>query len=947
MQDTALGVVWGKSKPSHPQGSMHLLLGHLLDAAAVGEIIFDRYLSASVRSFLDGCSGGRGRELFALLCGLHDVGKATPAFQMKDEGLAARVQAAGLGWRGLTVRQSRAWHHSAAGAFIVRRCLTEAGWSAEGRGWVWPLIAGHHGLIPPLSRTDPRNHVQAQGRGQIWVQTQDAFVRRVADELSVDLGALADVRLPRRAEQLALSGLIIMADWIASDEKQFNGLSELSAVSWGGARDRACRAWENLGLRGGWRAGVSAPPGVGDLVSYRFGKPGWPVQSGVVRAAEKLPGPGLLIVEAPMGEGKTEGAFAAVEVLARRFGADGVFVGMPTQATADPMFARVRDWSVQVDAEAPLGLLHGRARFNKQWLELRRTVTFGSIHDGDEYGMDDDYGLGGWSSTDPDQPAVGGVAAAEWFFGRKRGLLAPVTVGTIDHVLHAATRTKHVMLRQAGLAGRVVVLDEVHAYDVYMAQFLFEALRWLADAGVAVVLLSATLPPELRRDLARAYLQGALQRLDVEDDLRVLAGPAGYPSVTSVCAVDGTPHVAVDVYSSKRPPLEVGVEILDEPDEFAPETVAVAVTAEVQAGGCVLVVCNTVARAQGVFAALQPVFGGDVVLLHARFTAAARAERTERVIDLLGPPGRRGAAPRPERLVVVATQVAEQSFDVDVDFLVTDLAPIDLLLQRIGRLHRHQRPADARSERFRAPRALVTGVRFVAGRAPTWPSGSRAVYGDHLLLRSAALVAEAAAGGGWSIPERVPELVADGYGRAPLGPQEWASAAARYRDRWEEKERQRASAASAFLLSGEDRLGAPTLEGLHDRSTEALASEERVAAVVRDGEESLEVILVRGNPSGGYLTLGGRPLGPSGEAAISDEALLEEVVGATIRLPATKEITTAARQDLTPLPGWGADPWLRRVRALVLDAALSVHLGGYHLVYDHSLGLIHERKTPR
>ncbi|WP_255360399.1 CRISPR-associated helicase Cas3', partial [Frankia sp. EI5c] len=325
--------------------------------------------------------------------------------------------------------------------------------------------------------------------------------------------------------------------------------------------------------------------------------------------------------------------------------------------------------------------------------------------------------------------------------------MAPVTVGTIDHVLHAATRTKHVMLRQAGLAGRVVVLDEVHAYDVYMAQFLFEALRWLADASVPVVLLSATLPPDLRRDLVRAYLQGAVQRLDVEDELRGLAEPAGYPSVTSVCAVDGTPHLAVDVYASKRPRLEVGVEILDEQDEFTPATVAAAVTAEVQAGGCALVVCNTVARAQGVFTALQPVFGDDVVLLHARFIAAARAERAERVIDLLGPPGRRGAARRPDRLVVVATQVAEQSFDVDVDFLVTDLAPIDLLLQRIGRLHRHQRPVGARAERFRAPRVLVTGVRFGDGRIPMWPSGSRAVYGDHLLLRSAALVAAAAGGG--------------------------------------------------------------------------------------------------------------------------------------------------------------------------------------------------------
>src|ERR1035438_3673138 len=110
---------------------------------------------------------------------------------------------------------------------------------------------------------------------------------------------------------------------------------------------------------------------------------------------------------------------------------------------------------------------------------------------------------------------MGPELPAEWFLGRKRGLLAPVTVGTVDQLLHAATRTRHVMLRHAGLAGRVVILDEVHAYDVYMSQFLFEALRWLADAGVPVIVLSATLPPQLRSGLVRAYLQGALQQRDL------------------------------------------------------------------------------------------------------------------------------------------------------------------------------------------------------------------------------------------------------------------------------------------------------------------------------------------------------------------------------------------------------------------------------------------------
>ncbi len=957
MRDAALAVVWGKSKA---QGSMHLLLGHLLDTAAVGELVWDRFLSTAVRDRLDDCSGGRGRSLFALVCGLHDVGKATPAFQMKDDGLAERVRAAGLEWRGLTRDQAARWHHARAGAAIVRGCLQEAGWAAPACNWVWPLVAGHHGRVPEVARIRPGSNSAAHGRGP-WGEVQRGFVERVAGELGVDLGSFSDLGTPSRGGQLALSGLVIMADWIASDEKHFSGQPELSAVSLEKSRERAREAWERLGLRGGWRGDRLAPRDQPDLVRHRFGVAARPAQVDAVRLAEQMPAPGLLVLEAPMGEGKTEAALAVVEVLARRFGADGVFVGMPTQATSDPMFSRVRAWLASVDPDVPIGLLHGRARFNKEWAALRSHVSFAGVGDDrDEYGMDDDYGVtGGGSgprrgSGGGERSSAGGVAAAEWLLGPKRSLLTPVTVGTVDQLLHAATRTKHVMLRHAGLAGRVVVLDEVHAYDVYMAQFLFEALRWLADAGVPIVLLSATLPGPLRRKLVRAYLQGATQERDV--DVTNIPEPHGYPSTTAVCVAGGKRHVAVRSGSSWRAstPVRVAVEVLEETPEFDPATVATVVAAEVGAGGgCALVVCNTVARAQGVYRALRPVFGADVVLLHARLVAAERAARTERIVDLLGRPGRKGGAPRPQppqRLVVVATQVVEQSFDVDVDLLVSDLAPIDLLLQRVGRLHRHDRPVSARPPGLRRPRVVVSGLLLRAGEVPQWPGGSRAVYGDHLLLRSAALVTEAAAGtgAGWSVPADVPGLVAAGYGDEPLGPPEWAEAAARYRADWAARERLREVKAAEFLLSGESNLGWPTLAGLHEKSTASLDDEEKVAAVVRDGEESVEVVLVRRGPAGaGYLTLGGRPLGPNGDAAAHDDSLLEEVVGATVRLPANRDITAAARADLAPLPGWRHDPWLRRARALVLDDELSVALGRYRLAYDDGTGLSHERGGDR
>ncbi|KJE20495.1 CRISPR-associated helicase, Cas3 family [Frankia torreyi] len=951
MESLALGVVWGKSAEKGG-GSMHLLLGHLLDTAAVGELVWDRYLAPVIRERLDAVSDGQGRALFALVCGLHDVGKATPAFQMKDDGLAARVRAAGFDWKSVSPQQGRRWHHARAGAVILRGYLPQVGWSRQACNWVWPLVAGHHGRIPGRDRLV--NPGVAHGVG-LWPQAQQAFVDRVAADLGVDLPGLGEARTPSRGDQLTLSGLIIMADWIASDHTHFGGLSDPTKVSMAAARDRARKAWEELGLRGGWRRPNLVPVDQHDLVRHRFGKAARAAQSAAVELARDMPGAGLLILEAPMGEGKTEAAFAAAEVLAAKVGADGVYVGMPTQATSDPMFSRVRAWLAAVDVEVPIGLLHGRARFNPEWAALRSQISFAGVHDDlDDFGMTDDYGMGdafglgdefgvdgegrAGAAARSEAPPAGPAAAADWFLGAKRGLLAPVTVGTVDQLLHAATRTKHVMLRHAGLAGRVVILDEVHAYDVYMAQFLFEALRWLADSGVPVIVLSATLPPALREQLARAYLQGALQCRDV--DLAALPTPDGYPSTTAVFTRGGEPDFAGVSAQPWRPSTPVNVRILDEDDAFDPRTVAAAVTRAVGDGGCALVVCNTVRRAQDVYAELAAAFGADVVLLHSRFTAAERAHRTAEVVDRLGPPGRTGAAARPRRLVVVATQVAEQSFDVDVDVLITDLAPVDLLLQRVGRLHRHERPSSDRPANLRGPEVIVSGLRLTGEDVPRYPGGSRAVYGDHLLLRAAALVADAAKGPGWSIPEHVPGLVATGYGDAPLGPPGWADALAAARTAWEGDEARRRVNASAFLLAGEDRLGLPTLAGLHDNGTAALETEERVAAVVRDGEESIEVVLVRRAPAGGYLTLSGRRLGPSGEVAVSDDAVLEEVVGSVIRLPAVPELTAAARATLTPLPGWGGDPWLRRTRALILDDQHAATLGGRDLRYDNNLGLV-------
>ncbi|MFJ3176578.1 CRISPR-associated helicase Cas3' [Streptomyces roseus] len=944
----ALAVLWGKSR-ERAGGTTNLLVAHLLDTAAVGELLWEGFLAPSTRSALDAVAGGpgRGRGLFAWLCGIHDWGKATPAHQRLWPEGAEAVRASGLTWVESAAvagtRKQRRWRHDWAGGLLARELLSSAGWPAEQVDWVWPLVAGHHGAFPSLRDVQEPNTAKGQlrGRGE-WRQVQQVVLDAFTREMGLgDPAGLQPVGVPSRALQLQLSGLVVMADWIASDERFFPGLDDLVKVSADASRGRAAAAWAALGLERGWGAlAVPSSEAFGD----RFGYGPRPSQAMVVAAARAMGGPGLMVVEAPMGEGKTEAAQAAAEVLAGRFGADGVFVGMPTQATSDPMFTRTRRWleAIEADLASRVVLLHGKRAFNQEWKALLEGAragadqAFGGV---DEYGMDEDpYGLAHEGCGEPERKAP-----AEWFLGPKRGLLAPFVVGTVDQLLYAATRTRHVMLRMAGLAGKVVVLDEVHACDVYMSQFLAEALRWLGQAGVPVIVLSATLAPTQRQVLFESYLAGAASR----EELQVqVPAQEGYPGVTAAWLSDsGKARFHTDATASWRADLPVEVRVMPEAMPGARSTrqerrqmqieadaaVGTLLADELADGGTALVIRNSVARAQSLYEELRGRFDDrEVRLLHARFTAARRADLTQECLSLLGP-----RTPRlpGERMILVATQLAEQSFDVDADVLVTDLAPVDLLLQRIGRLHRHE--GTARPARLRTPRTFVTGFQPRKGREPAFLFASEMIYGRHLLLRTAAVLP--GEGRGWSVPGDVPGLVERVYGGdGLLLPDVWREAGEAAARQQHDRDRARAENARKFVLTPPGEHERRTLAGLHYGGSTTGGDEEALQAAVRDGDESVEVILVVQDEGGGvFRTLAGRALSVNGDVAPD---LLEEVVGSTVRLPA---VLTEPALELRPLPGWIGHPWLRRSRALVLDGAGTARLGDVTVSYDDRFGLRH------
>ncbi|MFH8491946.1 HD domain-containing protein [Streptomyces longisporoflavus] len=809
--------------------------------------------------------------------------------------------------------------------------------------WTWPLVAGHHGFFPLASGIKPPAPArgQAEGRRQ-WSHVQRALLRQVGALLGLDpVAQLVPAEVPSRAQQLHLAGLVMMADQMASGRTYFPGIDDPAKVTLAGARARADRSWTALGMRRGWQ---NLPVPRDEDFRRRHQEPPRPVQELAAEAARTMPAPGMLIIEAPMGEGKTRAGFMAAEILAARFGFDGVFVGMPRWSVADPMFREVANWveATQEGLGAQVALLHLWHNFAPEWTALdhatqqQQAAALGACGEEPEVGRPE---------------GAGDQSPSDFFFGTGRALLCPFVVSSVDELLYAAARSNWASVRMAGLLGKVVILDEVHATDVHGAQFLQETLRWLGQARVPVVLLTATLTAPQRQELTDAYAAGITGREDYAG--AASPEPEGCARVTALCAPgDGekaSPTSSVRACASFRPDQSYTVEILPE-DGSGPATDTAAGSAlgawlaeELADGGCALVVRDTRARAQGLYQLLRERLGPqDVVLLHEHMTARDRALRTARCLRALSA---RDDGNRPRRLVVVATQVAQESFDVDVDLLVTDLAPIDLLVQRAGRLHRT--PGRRRPVRMHTPRLVITGM--ASGAPPDAGAGDppgvpglryecEQQYGRYPLLIAAHLVREAACGRGepWVLPRRIPDLVAAGHTEAPDLPRTWHEVAETARRQWWDRRRERTDQARRLLLarrgSGEDG----TLAGLHYVAAPVLRGGRGLSALVRGEEPPAEAVVVIGEGRT-YRTLTGTLLGEGGHVPASS---IDELLTHTLEIPA--EYAPLHPQALHPLPAWNKQPRLTTRVALVLDARGHAVLQGRHLRYDTDLGLVDE-----
>ncbi len=695
-------LLWAKTnRPVNTR--LHLLICHLIDVGNVAKVMWERVFTNEFKQQIANALR-RGEDetgkLIAFIAAMHDLGKACPGFQahIKDKP-ALRSQFEEIIKAGFKFPGNK---ESCVHGFVSTYALVDLLQSVLGMPpdlacQIAISVGGHHGRWPTSNEWGDQS---ACAGGDEWKEAREKLVADVKEVFDPPIvSQYASNQETQNMLLIALSGITSITDWLGSMENHFgyrdtiSDLDEYKEWSWKKAQETLSdEHWTD------WQPPIDEMSFIEQFKCVPIEKPRG-AQPFIIELAEKLNAPSLVIIEDATGSGKTEAAWYLADHWTRVLGNRGVYVAMPTMATSNSLHDRVTKFlrTRYPNANIEPILVHSQARF-----------------------ADDERERKMQSNDDADQTSKGSeVNALAWFEDkRKRSLLAPFGVGTVDQTFLSVLQTNHFFVRLFALGRKIVIFDEVHAYDTYMTEIFQTLLRWLRVMGSSTIILSATLPVATRRKLVEAY----------GGDVSKASNAEASSMVT---------WVSDKTTDQESLPLVERSPIRAEWIEHSPEAIAQQLRDEMRAGGCVAVICNRVARAQEVYRAIKDEFKDDarfiprdnLCLFHSRFPMVWRDEIEKRVLANTDKDSKR------QRLfIVVATQVIEQSLDLDFDLMITDLPPMDLLIQRVGRLHRHKEHDGLRPDAMKTPRVLVTKPER-EGEVPHFGLDER-VYERYVLLRT-------------------------------------------------------------------------------------------------------------------------------------------------------------------------------------------------------------------
>lgn len=629
--------------------------------------------------------------LVGALAALHDLGKISPGFQRKCEQWLVRNDLLELD-RNSRWDASMEVDHGKSSHASVQDYLIQIQVPRKTAKFLAAALGAHHGRIKAL----PSDRGGVQGVKMITEDKSGIDWNAARVNCARNAWSFFDkeISVPELTDKTPatwwLAGLTTVADWIGSDERFFPTEQQMKEDA---SLEQARHALSIIGLQ---------PPRIAPGLTFEelFGFAPNAMQETALR---EITEPGLYIIEAPMGLGKTEAALGAAYNLLADGRANGIFFALPTQATSNRIHLRFTAYLERISPGASQGrLVHGNS-----WLMDKQPLIHPTATSRDDTSSED---------------AQGG---RDWFSSAKRALIAPFGVGTVDQALLGVVAAKHFFVRHFALAGKVIILDEIHSYDLYTGTLIDKLIKTLVGLGCTVIVLSATLTRQRRERILHASAENeCATQQEFHTDT---AKDEPYPLLTGRTATGEISPKSSAAPSNRE--VFIGFQMAEEATEQA-----VSLAAK---GGAVLWICNTVDAAQRQYARFKELAPDafPLGLLHSRFPFWRREQLENEWMERFGKSGltRRGS-------ILVSTQVVEQSVDLDSDYLVSELAPTDMLLQRIGRLWRHQRdnrPTDAPRFCIISESRTLDDLRSMNAQSIQNCLGAKArVYAPYVLLRS-------------------------------------------------------------------------------------------------------------------------------------------------------------------------------------------------------------------
>lgn len=812
---------WGKAKkdPDSEGPDYHLLPYHCLDVAAVADLWWQQ--SQGIRHAFTSQTGleeVKTKAWLMFFIALHDYGKWDLRFQRKAPAAFEAVNTT-LAFSDFLLSASdiKGYFHGPEGLNWFyqdhRERFCDDDWMSD-KGDIWDVwlpwlaaVTGHHGYIPESADGNTGLPILCRGAGVTFKEARIEWVKVLEELFLIPVGLCLSDNPPVLNEKSAimLAGFCSVCDWLGSSEffaydgKPQNSVQELKGW-YQGRYESAEQVLRSAGLF----SRIKNDPEIEKLLG---GHPPRQIQTLIT----KLPlEQGLTIIEASTGAGKTEAALAYAWRLLDAGLADSIVFALPSQATANAMYSRLEDaGDIIFSNETNLILAHGRARYHQGFINLKQKAIPDTAQGSEE----------AW------------VHCSEWLSqSRKRVFLGQIGVCTVDQVLVSVLPVKHKFVRGFGIGRSVLIIDEVHAYDSYMYGLLGGVLEQQKACGGSAILLSATLPAHQKQALSKAWEAPALKE------------NKDYPLISFYTQQTSKTYDLKAAPEFRPQSMSVAIELLIDDQLLPDDQLLLRIEQAVLSGAQVCLICNLVDVAQRLYQALSERFEhhtqlnkDQLGLFHSRFSFNDRQSKEQHVVNTFGTEPEPINA-RDKGHLLVATQVVEQSLDLDFDWIITQLCPVDLLFQRMGRLHRHER---------QRPKGFES--RLCTVLVPSTP-----VYELHELIYGNSRVL-------WrtqKLLERACKMV--GCIEFPEAYRAWIEPV--YQEEIWEGEPE--SVQQSYAQYCDQAQGAYyTAKQLMSSSMNALADDDaNVSVLTRDGEMSLNLLLFYLNDQGERCLLDGKPL---------------------------------------------------------------------------------------